>query len=85
MSNLTNRIDTETVGISGDATRSTVTAKSDPFIAGFPSVRSCPSDLPQPVTGYPTNRFQVIAANIDLWRTRISARLNRYGPRLLAW
>ena len=55
MSNLTNRIDTETVGIAGDATGSTVTAESDPFIAGFPSVRSCPSDLSQSVAGYPTN------------------------------
>ena len=78
MSNLINRVDTETVGIASDATGSTVTKKSDLFIAGFPSVRSCPSDSPQPVTGDPINRFQVIAANFDSWRTRIYARFNRY-------
>ena len=82
MSNLTNRIDTETVEIAGDATGSTVTAESDLSIAGFPSVSSCLSDLPQLITGSPTNRFQVIAANIDSWRTRISARLNRYGSTI---
>ena len=78
MSNLINRVDTETVGIASDATGSTVPKKSDLFIAGFPSVRSCSSDPPQPVTGDPTNRFQVIAANFDSWRTRIYARFNRY-------
>ena len=82
MSNLTNRIDTETVEIAGDATGSTVTAESDLSNAGFPSVSSCLSDLPQLITGSPTNRFQVIAANIDSWRTRISARLNRYGSTI---
>ena len=82
MSNLTNRIGTEKVVIAGDATGSTVIAESDFSIAGFPSVSSCLSDLPQPVAGYPINRFQVIAANIDSWRTRISARLNRYGSTI---
>ena len=82
MSNLTNRIGTEKVVIAGDATGSTVIAESDFSIVGFPSVGSCLSDLPQPVAGGPTNRFQVIAANIDSWRTRISARLNRYGSTI---
>ena len=82
MSNLTNRIGTEKVVIAGDATGSPVIAESDFSIVGFPSVGSCLSDLPQPVPGGPINRFQVIAANIDSWRTRISARLNRYGSTI---
>ena len=40
MSNLANRIDTETVEIAGVATGSMVTADSDLSIAGFPSVSS---------------------------------------------
>ena len=51
MSNLTNRIGTEKVVIAGDATGSTVIAESDFSIAGFPSVSSCLSDLPQLVAG----------------------------------
>ena len=79
MSNLTNRIGTEKAG---DATGSPVIAESDFSIVGFPSVGSCLSDLPQPVAGGPSNRFQVIVANIDSWRTRISAILNRYGSTI---
>ena len=79
MSNLTDSIGTESVVMPGDAKGSPVTAESDFSIVGFPSVGSCLSDLSQQVASGPTNRFQVIAANIDSWRARISARLNRYG------
>ena len=58
MSNFTNRIGSEKVVIAGDAMGSPVIAESDLSIVGFPSVGSCLSDLPQPVAGGPTNRFQ---------------------------
>ena len=79
MSKLTDRIGTESAVMPGDVKGCPVTAESDFSIVGFPSVGSCLSDLPQQVAGGPTNRFQVIAANIDSWRARISARLNRYA------
>ena len=59
MSNLTDRIGTENVVMPGDAKGSPVTAESNFSIVRFPSVGSCLSDLPQQVTGGPTNQFQV--------------------------
>ena len=76
MSKLTDRIGIESAVMLGDVKGYLVITESD---LGFPSVSSCPSDLPQQVPGGPTNRFQVIAANIDSWRARISARFNRYA------
>ena len=81
MPNLINRTGAEEVVIVGDATGSALVTETDFSIAGFPSVGSCISDLPQPVAGF-TNRFQVIAANIDSWRTRISAKFNLYGSTI---
>ena len=76
MSKITDRIGIESAVMPGDVKGYPVITESD---LGFPSVGSCLSDLPQQVAGGPTNRFQVIAANIDSWRARISARLNRYA------
>ena len=81
MPNLINRTGAEEVVMVGDATGSALVTETDFSIAGFPSVGSCISDLPQPVAGF-TNRFQVIAANIDSWRTRISAKFNLYGSTI---
>ena len=81
MPNLINRTGAEEVVIVGDATGSALVTETDFSIAGFPSVGSCISDLPQPVAGF-TNRFQVIAANIDSWRTRIAAKFNLYGSTI---
>ena len=53
------------------------TIESALFIAGFPTVGSCLLDLPQPPAGF-NNRFQVIAANIDSWRTRLVTKLKLY-------
>ena len=64
---------TEERVILGDAVGSGLTNESDFSIAGFPTIGSCLLDLPQPVAGF-TNRFQVIAANIDLWRTKLAAK-----------
>ena len=82
MSKLTDRIGIESAVMPGDAKGCPVTTESDFSIVGFPSVGSCLSDLPQQVAGGPTNRFQVIAANIDSWRTRISAKFNLYGSTI---
>ena len=81
MPNLINRTGAEEVMMVGDATGPALITAPDFSIAGFPSVGSCISDLPQPVAGF-TNRFQVIAANIDLWRTRITAKFNLYGSTI---
>ena len=51
--------------------------ESDLSIADFPTVGSCLLDLPQPPAGF-NNRFQVIAANIDSWRTKLAAKLKLY-------
>ena len=53
------------------------TIESALFIAGFPTVGSCLLDLPQPPAEF-NNRFQVIAANIDSWRTRLVTKLKLY-------
>ena len=66
MSKLTDRIGIESAVMPSDVKGCPVTAESDFSIVGFPSVGSCLSDLPQQVAGGPANRFQVIAANIDL-------------------
>ena len=54
-----------------------LTIESDLSIADFPTVGSCLLDLPQPPTGF-NNRIQVIAANIDSWRTKLTAKLKLY-------
>ena len=54
-----------------------LTIESDLSIADFPTVGSCLLDLPQPPAGF-NNRFQVIAANIDSWRTKLVAKLKLY-------
>ena len=81
MPNLINRTGAEEIIMVGDATGPALIKETDFSVAGFPSVGSCISDLPQPVAGF-TNRFQVIAANIDSWRTRISAKFNLYGSTI---
>ena len=54
-----------------------LTIESDLSIADFPTVGSCLLDLPQPPAGF-NNRFQVIVANIDSWRTKLAAKLKLY-------
>ena len=51
------------------------------LLQGFPTVASCLLDLPQLVAGF-TNRFQVIAANIDSWRAKLSAKFKLYGSTI---
>ena len=67
--------------ILGDAMGSGLITESDFSIAGFPTVGFCLLDLPRPVTGF-NNRFQVIAANIDPWRTKLSAKFKLYGSTI---
>ena len=50
-------------------------------ISGFPTVGSCLLDLPRPPAGF-NNRFQVIATNIDSWRTKLSAKFKLYGSTI---
>ena len=65
-----------------DAVGSGLVNENDFSIAGFPTVGSCLLDLPQPVAGF-NNRFQVIAANIDLWRTKLAAKFKLYGSTIV--
>ena len=67
--------------ILGDVMGSGPITESDFSIAGFSTVGSCLLDLPQPVAGF-NNRFQVIAANIDSWRTKLSAKFKLYGSTI---
>ena len=64
-----------------DAVGSGLINEDDVSIAGFPTVGSCLLDLPQPVAGF-NNRFQVIAANIDSWRTKLAAKFKLYGSTI---
>ena len=82
MPNLINRTGAEEVVMVGDATGSALVTETDFSIAGFPSVGSCLSDLPQQVAGF-TNRFQVIAANITRGGQEYLLNLTYMDPLLL--
>ena len=60
-----------------DVRESGLTIEDEFSIAGFPTIGSCLRDLPQPPIGF-NNRFQVIAANIDSWRTKLAVKLKSY-------
>ena len=64
-----------------DVMRSGPITEGDFSIAGFPTVGSCLLGLPRPAAGF-NNRFQVIAANIDSWRTKLSAKFKLYGSTI---
>ena len=81
MPNLINRRGAEEVMMVGDATGPALITATDFSIAGFPTVGFCLLDLPRPVAGF-NNRFQVIAANIDSWRTKLSAKFKLYGSTI---
>ena len=53
------------------------TIESDISIADFPTIGSCLLDLQPPPAGF-NNRFQVIATNIDSWRTRLVTKFKLY-------
>ena len=80
-SNPVNRSGTDEGVMLGDVMGSGPTTEGDFSIAGFPTVGSCLLDLPRPPAGF-NNRFQVIAANIDSWRTKLSAKFKLYGSTI---
>ena len=73
-SNSFNSLSDEGRVILSDIMGSGSSIESDISIADFPTIGSCLLDLqPQPA-GF-NNRFQVIAANIDSWRTRLVTKI----------
>ena len=76
-SNPVNRSITDERVMLDDVRESGPTIEDEFSIAGFPTVGSCLRDLPQPPIGF-NNRFQVIAANIDSWRTKLAVKLKSY-------
>ena len=80
-SNFVNRSSTEEGAILGDIMGAGLTIESDLSITDFPNVGSCLLDLQPPPAGF-NNRFQVIAANIDSWRTNVKLNLSYIGSTI---
>ena len=72
-----------TVGgvILGDARGARLAIESDISIADFPTVTSCLTNL-QPLPSEFNNGLQVVAENIDSWRTNLVTRIKLYSSTI---
>ena len=72
-----------TVGgiILGDARGARLAIESDISIADFPTVTSCLTNL-QPLPNEFNNGLQVVAENIDSWRTNLVTRIKLYSSTI---
>ena len=64
--------------ILGDARGARLAIESDLSIADFPTVTSCLTNL-QPLPNEFNNGLQVVAENIDSWRTNLVTRIKLYS------
>ena len=67
--------------ILGDVRGSRLAIESDNSIAGFPTVTSCLLTL-QPLPAEFNNGLQVVAENIDSWRTNLVTRIKLYSSTI---
>ena len=67
--------------ILGDVQGSRLAIESDNSIAGFPTVTSCLLTL-QPLPAEFNNGLQVVAENIDSWRTNLVIRIKLYSSTI---
>ena len=72
-----------TVGgvILGDTRGARLAIESDISIADFPTVSSCLTNL-QPLPAEFNNGLQVVAENIDSWRTNLVTRIKLYSSTI---
>ena len=67
--------------ILGDVRGARLAIESDMSIAGFPTVSSCLLDF-QPLPTEFNNGLQVVAENIDSWRTNLVTRIKLYSSTI---
>ena len=72
-----------TVGgvILSDTRGARLAIESDTSIADFPTVTACLANL-QPLPNEVNNGFQVVAENIDAWRTNLVTRIKLYSSTI---
>ena len=68
-------------GILGDARGARLAIECDIHIADFPTVTSCLTNLPL-LPNEVQNGLQVVAENIDAWRTNLITRIKQYSSTI---